>query len=73
MKNFVQALAMGSLWIAIQAWPLALSAIPPQARPQRSGGSADPEPLSLDKSFIEAEEFSTSTGVTRFAKKFLLL
>jgi hypothetical protein len=55
MKNFlVQALVMGALWAAVHAWPLALAAAP--LPPGGQGGAADsgPDPLALDRTFVQA-------------------
>jgi hypothetical protein len=55
MKNFiVQALAIGSLWAAVHALPLALAAMPLPPEPQGRAASADPEPLALDRTFVQA-------------------
>jgi hypothetical protein len=54
MKNLlVQALAIGALWVIAHAWPLALAAMPlPPAAQERA--SSGPDPLALDRTFVQA-------------------
>ena len=55
MRNLlVQALAIGALWVAAHAWPvvLAAAALPPD--PQGAGASPAPDPLALDRTFVQA-------------------
>jgi hypothetical protein len=52
MKSFfVQALAIGAVWAAGHAWPLALAAMP---EPQRGAANAASDALALDRSLVEA-------------------
>ena len=55
MKNFtVQALAIGALWVLAHAWPLAMAAMPQQAGAQGTSANPGPDPLALDRTFVQA-------------------
>jgi hypothetical protein len=55
MKHFiVQALAIGALWTVVHAWPLAVAAMPQATGPQGTSGAPGPEPLALDRTFVQA-------------------
>ena len=55
MKHFfVQALAIGALWIIAHAWPLAVAAMPQAPGPQGTSGAPGPDPLALDRTFVQA-------------------
>lgn len=55
MKNVaLQALAIVALWAAAYAWPLALAAMPLPPGGQGTAANPGPDPLALDRTFVQA-------------------
>lgn len=63
MRNFVvQTLAIagfcGGLWAAVSALPLAIAAMPLPPDPQAGAATTGPDPLALDRTFVQAMQGS---------------